>query len=716
MIRVSRGGSWAVVAGVFVVIALAAGVWLALDRRPPEWDHANHLERAVLCARDLAAHDARAILERSSFYPPLVACAAALVYRVAPGDAVAAQSVIVAFLGLGMLAVYLLGRRLAGGAAGAAAAVVFGTAPFVLFSALRFQLDLPLATLVAFGLLALLVTDGFRLRAASLLAGVVFGIGMLTKPPFAAYLLPPIVWVLLRERTRRAVGNALLALAVAAVIALPWYGPRAFGLPLQIANRSFKNAVIEGKPDPLSVTGLTFYPSWLLNQLGVVAVLLLLVGMGVAIRRRQGLILVAFLAPLAIFTAVHNKDLRYTLPLLPVAAVLAGLAFDALGRRGQNVAAIVLATAGVLQLSGTMFGMPTAVMLPGVHVPWVLNSRPGAADWRHREILALIGRDAAGAPATVSVVPNFDRFSVSNFRYYALRDGLPLRFTRVWDDEPIGVDYMILKTGDIGPTWTAEKIRRAQARLAGDRHLAHVYPVIGEFPLPDGSVATVRARRVPADLDVPPATLAGEIEAAIRRQTADVAREVEDLRIALTYDAGILQGRVRRAEITAAAATIAEFKRRNPAQLRVRDLRLVVDDLLVNPFSAHAEGRLDLLDAGRLRLEAATVSAADLEAFLHGLKEFRRSTVQLLDGAAEVTMAQPGPDVHARLRFEPGAAGLFTIHPEHVRVGAVPIPATLVTWVVRHYDPVPKMTSRLPFRVDVGRIVISAQSLRVIPR
>lgn len=33
----------------WIAIGLLAIVWLAVDRRPPEWDHANHLERALHC-------------------------------------------------------------------------------------------------------------------------------------------------------------------------------------------------------------------------------------------------------------------------------------------------------------------------------------------------------------------------------------------------------------------------------------------------------------------------------------------------------------------------------------------------------------------------------------------------------------------------------------------------------------------------------------------
>src|SRR2546425_7047736 len=97
-------------------------MWLAIDRLPPEWVYANRLERAVLCGRGLVTGDVAAVLGRSSFYPPLVPCLAGLLFRVLPSDAAFGQIVVLAFLGLGMAATYVLARRWAsgGGAAGAA--------------------------------------------------------------------------------------------------------------------------------------------------------------------------------------------------------------------------------------------------------------------------------------------------------------------------------------------------------------------------------------------------------------------------------------------------------------------------------------------------------------------------------------------------------------------------------------------------------------------
>ncbi|HKQ66108.1 MAG TPA: glycosyltransferase family 39 protein [Methylomirabilota bacterium] len=709
---------WAIVAGVYLALVVVVAVWLAIDRTPPEWDHANHLERAVNCAEDLAQGDVRRIIERSSFYPPIVPCGAALVYRLVPSDVASAQSVVLAFLGLGMAAVYLLGRRLAGATEGVVAAVVFGCAPFVVFSALRFQLDLPLAAMVALALFVVLQTDGFTRLGWSLAAGVVFGLGMLTKPPFAAYVIVPVLLVAASsDRRRRGAAYAALAILVGAALSVPWYGPRLFGLLPQITARSFKQAAESGHPDPLTATALLFYPTWLTPELGALAILLLLVGLGVAVVRRQWIAIATLLAPIVLFSLLQNKNLRYMLPVLPMAAVFAGMAFGLLpGRHARIVGAFVLALVCAIQVSATALGVPKGLTVPGLGVPLVLESPPRTGDWRHREILALIAKDSRGEPVTVSVVPNDNFFSVSNFRYYGTRDRLPLQFTRAWDGEPIGIEYMILKTGDVGPSWTAEKPKRIAERLRTDEPLARVFPVIGEFQLPDGSTATVRARRLTDAVSVQPAVLARDVQAAVRRALADFATDVQGLDITLGYDESLLRGHVGRIEIRAASARLGELKRPGSSLLRVGDVRMVFEDVLVNPFALHATGRLSPLDARRATIQQVTIREADLQAFLKEQKGFKTASVKLEPGALAFAIGLPGPDVAARVRVLPATDRPFALSAERVTVGGLPVPAFLVDWVVRTWDPTPRIASRLPLPVAVERIDITPEAIRISAR
>ena len=685
----------ATVAAVFLGLIAVTSIWLAIDRRPPEWDYANHLENALRCRQDVAAGDLGAVFARSSFYPPLVPCAAALVYSVLPSDAAFGHVVMLAFLGLGMVSTYILGRRLAGGTGGVVAAVVFGTAPLVVHHVLHFQLDLPLASLVATFLAALLATDHFERPTWAIVTGALLGLGMLTKPPFFVFVAPACLVVAIGMRSRRAWLHASLAGLVAVLVALPWYGPRALGLATQFQNRSFKQAEEAGFPAALSSASLAYYPLNSPSQVGVIATVLVVIGVGVALRRRCWYLL-AGLAPFLVFLLLQNKQMRYLLPLMPMIAVACALGFEALPRPGRWGAGVALAAAVLWQVSSAALAPP-----------------PDGARWPHRPILEALARDSGGAPRTVSIVANHPYFSPSNFRYFALRDGLHLRVARAWEGEPIGIDYMVLKSGDLGPPLTIDKARQVGERIAADAALARAFPVIGEFRLPDGSTASVRARRLADDLDVTPDALARAVTAGLRARLGEVMRDVEGLEIRLDYDARILGGRITRLEIAAAAATVGELRKRQPALLRVRDVLVVIEDALVNPWSAARTGRFDPLDAGRLRIERATVEAADLRSFLGQVKGVGRMSLSLGTGFVDLTFETPGPDVAARVRFVPRTDRLFVLVAERVRVGSISVPPLLVNWIMASFDPSRGIASRLPFPAAIAPVTVTPGSVRI---
>jgi hypothetical protein len=702
---------WTLVAGVYLVLVTVSAVWLSIDRRPPEWDYANHLENAIRCRRDLAALDLGAVFARSSFYPPLVSCAAGLVYGVLPSDVAFGEVVMLAFLGAGMAATYLLARPLAGDGGGVVAAILFGTAPVVLHHALHFQLDVPLAAMVAVFLAVLRATDRFERAAWSIAAGVLFGAGMLTKPPFFVFVAPACLFIAAGIRGRRAWLTAGAAALTAVVVALPWYGPRALGLATQIQNRSFKQAAEAGSPEALSAVSLAYYPLNVPAHIGLIAVVLGLIGVGVALRRRSGYVL-AGLAPFVVFLLLQNKQMRYALPLVPMIAVTAALGFAALPRPARRVAAVAVSLAALFQVWSTAFGAPAAPRLPLIGTLTIGATPPDPAPWPHRAIFDAILRDGGGAPRTVSIVPNHPHFSPSNFRYYALRDGVPLRIARGWDGEPFAIDYMILKTGDLGPPWTIDKARRVGERLVTDADLAQAFPVVGEFPLPDGSIASVRARRL-VGVDMTPGVLARAVDAGLRARLAEVMRDVEGLDVRIDHDARILRGHVRRIEIAAAAATVGELRRPQAAALRLRDVRIVVDDALVNPWSAARSGRFDPLDAGRLSIERATIDAADLRAFVGRVKGLGKMSVTLGAGFVDLVYDLPGPDVAARVRFTAPPDRPFALIADRVTLGGVRVPAVLVNWVMASFDPSRGIASRIPFPAAMRPVTVTPDAVRI---
>jgi hypothetical protein len=708
-------------AGLLLGLAAVMVAWLAVDRRPPEWDHASHLGRALFCHRSVAAAGEdwlEEIITQSSFYPPVVTCAAGLLYFALPIVPLTAQSVIWGFLVVGVLALFGLGRRLIDAEAGLLAALLFATAPFVVFSLLNFQLDLPLAAVVALALYMLVRTEELTRRGWVLALGAVLGFGMLTKPPFAAYLSGPLLWAgwcALRAPERRVrLLHLLAALGVAAVIALPWYGPRLVGLPMQFMNRSFKQAAESGHAPALSGASLLFYPQWIIPQWGLLATALLLLGLGaLAWRPRARGLLWSALAPFVIFLLIQNKNLRYTLPLLPAAALAAAAGAAALPPRARRGVAWACVLAGVLQVGSAAFALPPPTVLAPV-IPSIAFSRPpDGRDWRHREILDAIRGAAGPGPVRVAVVPNDNYFSASNFRYEVARDGLPLVLGRGWDKAPLGVDFAIVKTGDQGPDAASAKPDRIMAALGGDPWLAAAYPVIARVSLPDGSEGMVRMRRLDPVGGITAAALAARLERGIGDFLASVMRDAQGFRVAIDYrPEALAAGHVDVVTVQADAALVGEFARRKPP-LRIGPVRLRARDVLVNPGRLAATGVVELLDVGALEVERLGVAEPDLAEFIARQRGLGGLRATIEDGWIQVGWALPGPALSARLAVAAGPPGQPLIfRADEVRYGGVRLPPLLVDWIVRNFDPTPRLR-RLPMPVSLAPIRIEPGRLEV---
>jgi hypothetical protein len=716
---------WIVLGSTYAALCAVAGVWLAIDRHPFEWDYASHLQRALGCHQTLAGagfDGVRAILEGSeTFYPPVVFCAAGLLYSVLPATAVTAQLVILAFLGVGMAAVFALARDLAGPGAGLLAAFLFGTAPFVVYSMLNFQLDLPLAALVAVALLALVRTDQFRHAGWSVAFGAVCGLALLTKPPFPIYVAGPVAWVagcaLRQPDRRRRVLWLAAALALVGLIALPWYGPRLLSIPSQVIGRAYDNAAREGQPPTLSVDSLTFYPRVFPSQFGWLAAPAFAWGLWV-LRSRGDVRMVlwlAALAPVATFTVIQNKNLRYTLPALGVAAVIAAVGVCHLPPARRRIAASALVALGCLQVTMSAFAMPAPPTIAPFPLPLAIPYPPSRDDWQHDRILADVARASDGQPVTVAVVPNHAYFSKSNFGYEAARRRLPIRVVRLSGDVPRGVDFVLLKTGSQGPGFAgARPVRILKAFETPGSWLAGVYPPIGEYPLPDGSRAELRARRIRPLEGVTPEAVARRLEETATRVLADYVGEPVGLRARVVYHPdAILRGEVDAMSIDADSALVGELHRRDRPALRVRDVRVRLRGVLVDPAAVMAPGDVEVLDLHALDIERLTIREDDLAAYLQRQRKATRLSVAFDDGSARAIVHGMGPEIRGRVRLLPGAGeSPMTFAVDQVRVAGIGIPGPLVAWVVRSFDPTPRLR-QLPLGISLGPVALRPGRLEV---
>jgi len=710
---------------LFAALCAVTAVWVSVDRRPPPWDHANHLERAIDCYRILSEpghHRFREIMAATAFYPPIVPCSAGVLYFVFPMAPLTAQAVMLAYLALALAAIFALGSRLWDPGAGLLAALVLGTAPFVVFSLMNFQLDLPLMAMVTVALYALVRTEQFSHPGWTMALGFVLALGMVTKPPFAVYLLPPLLaaaWLALRAPDRRRrLGWLGLSLLIAAALVLPWYGPRLLGLPMQISNRSFKQAAESGYPEALTVEGLLFYPRVLAMQFGILAAPLF--GWGIFAlrkdRRARAFLWLASLVPFVVFSLIQNKNLRYTLPILPAASLVAVAGIRALTPAWRRRLAGLCLAAGALQVSMTAFATPKPPSVPWLGVPLVVSLPPSRADWQHDRVLADLVRETGGAEAKVAVVPNYNFFSVSTFRYETARRRLPFEMLRPWSDAPVGVDYVILKTGSLGPSFSVAKAERiTKAFEGGDPYLNEIFPVVAEYPLPDGSRGILRARHISPLAGVTASSVAERLQASPAQLLAANIRDPVGLRVHVDYrPEALLRGEANRVTLEADAVVIGELKRRDRAPLRVREAALEVDGLLFNPRRLLETGQLEVLDVKALRVRHLVITEDDLREFLRG-QPVGDLRVRLDEGAADVRVSRLGPLISARVRLiSPAAERVFALAADRVRIGPLLVPDLFTDWIVRQFDPTPALR-RLPVRVELGPIRMKVGRIEIGP-
>jgi Dolichyl-phosphate-mannose-protein mannosyltransferase/LmeA-like phospholipid-binding len=718
------GRPWLAAIGPYAALCVVVTVWASIDRHPPEWDYANHLERALECQRTLAnpaADRFGEIMGASAFYPPLAICTAGALYFVFPVTTLTAQAVMLLFLGIGMFSVYGIGRTVADPMAGLLAAFFLGTAPFVVYSLLNFQLDLPLMAMVALALDMLIRTERFSRPGWTAALGLVWGLGLLTKPTFPVYAFPPLLWTLGEamwsgRRWRRLLWIGLAG-AIAVVVALPWYSSRLLGMPLQFMNRSFKFAEQEGHAPTLTSVALLFYPTNFPTHFGFLAALCFLAGLLALHRFREhrAVLWIAALAPFVLITLIRNKNPRYALPALAAAAVVAALGAYALPRVLRRVAVGACVVAAALQVSMIAFGVPALPPMPGQSIRYVIEYPPSRDDWQHARILDDIARDSGGRPVRVSVVPNYDFFSVSNFRYEAKRRGLPFTVLRAWNATPLGVDYAILKSGNLGPDFSIAKARRIMRSFEQPGSaLARLFPVVGQYPLPDGSRAELRVRRIHAPDGVKPEVLAARIRDLRAGLLPSLVRDAENLRIDLRYrPEALLRGEVDALTVTADAASVGELSRKDRLPLRVRDIRVTILNLVVDPVEVLERRVLEPLDVGTVSLERLVVLQSDLQRVIDDQRQFARMSVELGDGTAQARVTGLGPRAGARVRVLPGSEKIpIALDVDQLRIGWLRVPDSLVHWIARTFDPSPQL-GRLPIKIQIAPVAIRPGRLEI---
>jgi hypothetical protein len=358
---------WAI--GVTALFLSLSMWWVLRDESVPISDAGFHLEVAIEVFKDLqAGHFSRAV-EPHLQYPPLlylVASAGAYIGGLGIPSMVIAENLF--FMTLLALGCYRIGRLAFGPLAGLLAVIFALGSPLVMRMFHLVLLDAPQAGMTAASIWLILDTRYFtRLRYCAA-AGLVFGLGMLTKESLALFVAGPLLVTLVRGGWRNWRGMAVFGLVVLAV-AGPWYigdYTQIKGISTGVATAG--TATTSGiAPPRFSSLNLQWYLwSFLDSQLFLPLYLFAAVGwvwMLIGFVRRRWvsplapeLAAGAFVAWLAL-TETFVHDNRYGMSMLVYLAVLGSFWIVRLPRRGRIAASTALVLVAIVNTLGGTFGV-----------------------------------------------------------------------------------------------------------------------------------------------------------------------------------------------------------------------------------------------------------------------------------------------------------------------------------------------------------------------
>ncbi len=635
--------------------------WLAIDTVPPAWDEAHHLRLAVQYGQELRSLDLKVAFSPHNFnYPPLyhwtLASALKLFNRV-PDSGGYLNCLYLSFLIFSMFELVLFLTKNPWTALAGAAAL--SSCPFILHM-VRFPLiDLALTFWVCFALLCLFRSENFSNRKGSLLLGLAWGLGLMTKWSFFMYMLTPTVWSIVKSRKEDR-PNVSRFLIVFAVIVFPWYFPNLFF----VLRRMFLSSGGESIDPPVAtLAAWLWYPRNFIVIMGGITTALFSVGLLDGIRKKRWQILIGcVLFSYLLWSATHNKDYRYFMPAVPFFVLVGVLWLDKIQAR----LALPLIALFAAQAWLSSFG-------------WGNNGWPGAylprrEDWKQSELLKCAddyGRiyERPAMLSTISPTPSLCNISI---RYATVQNRIEDRIKIMGNPEPAEyfsmIDFVLDQKSGWDP-YSAEYLNHKE--IEESRWFKKVYKEIGRWALPHPQDEAVLYAVDPRPGE---SWSAAEILRALETHPMDPEAKIRDVKIQTVPINAVETSRGHLKSLDLDVGSV-EYRGLNLGRTTIR-----ISDLWINIPLLKEKGILKIVRMKSLE-PRVQIAAADLERFagVLGGKYVRDCHVELEEGIIKVSArALNAVNVSVWLRFEADpASNAVRQEFEKIKIGFVTVPRIL---------------------------------------
>jgi 4-amino-4-deoxy-L-arabinose transferase-like glycosyltransferase len=439
-----------------------------LDSEPPKWDEAVHLRDSLVfyniltnpsqinleIIKDIMNKSERyPLLRPSGYYPPLVAVLTSPLYSIfGTSQRVATMSNTV-FLPILVFSTYEIGTLVFNRNTGLLASFIILLSPIVLEHSVIYYLDLPLTAMVALCVFIILRSDYFRNRTLSIISGLSFGLGMLTKWTLLFFVLGPIVCSALTafnlEGTKEKdpkepfyLRKTLMNMALFTFTSIATFGPYYLPILPDLIGETMRfsqGALAHGPDSPFSFDSASFYPValWrdMITPFGFIVFTIGSVMLVFSRNRYKTFLLVWTIVPYIIFTfVIQNKQPRYMMPwLVPISLIISfcviGIATIRVsdGSIRPNRYAI-----SIFSILFALFFFREDLRLRDS----ILGSSRG--NWQINEMVSVLERDmkegahdSTRIPMYLGVIPDHQYINGQTIRYYAALRGLSLNVIKL---------------------------------------------------------------------------------------------------------------------------------------------------------------------------------------------------------------------------------------------------------------------------------------------
>jgi 4-amino-4-deoxy-L-arabinose transferase-like glycosyltransferase len=323
--------------------------WQKINTAPPTWDSAGHLTLAYIFTDKISNFfkgevSLLGLIRTSAYYPPLVHFIGGVVLLIFGRNYEYPLLAETLFFVISIIYLYKIIRHFFPDKPYLAllTSSVYSFFPQIWEQSRQFHLDIPLCLLVLASFYHLSLSKSLTNRKHSFLFFLFFSLAQLTKWYGFVFLVVPFVYEVLIKAVSakdflnsKRISNLFIGIIEVLLIAIPWY---IVNLKTILSNFAISSTADYGDPRiVLSYESLFHYLKLMTShQLGVLSILVFFAGLYVMFRDRisyRRYVLWLFLFPYLVFTVIPNKDLRYVLPLAPIAAFLVSYFLTQVGNR-----------------------------------------------------------------------------------------------------------------------------------------------------------------------------------------------------------------------------------------------------------------------------------------------------------------------------------------------------------------------------------------------